>query len=144
MALLTITSYLLVLAKWRVESAEGLKFNFSWGLRFSCLSHAHARHKNIFLLVKEYLPNQWKTSYQNLATALGIVIFWPHDSAWRWMILVQLCCMLVTPFSCFVCAGSVADGGCNPFLLMLHVEQGCLLGFFALIVVVTTSGGFCC
>ena len=28
--------------------------------------------------------------------------------------------------------------------LILHVEQGCLLGFFALIVVVTARGGFCC
>ena len=27
---------------------------------------------------------------------------------------------------------------------MLHVEQGCLLGFFALIVKVTARGGFCC
>ena len=34
--------------------------------------------------------------------------------------------------------------GCIPFLLILHVEQGCLLGFFALIVVVTARGGFCC
>ena len=28
--------------------------------------------------------------------------------------------------------------------LILHVEQSCLLGFFALIVVVTARGGFCC
>ena len=47
-------------------------------------------------------------------------------------------------FSCFFIAVSVADGGCIPFLLILHVEQGCLLGFFALIVVVTARGGFCC
>ena len=52
----------------------------------------------------------------------------------------QLCCMLVTPFSCFVFGGSVADGGYIPFLLMLHVEQGCLLGFFASINCVGIPG----
>ena len=61
-----------------------------------------------------------------------------------WVMLVQVCCMLVITFSCFFIAVSVADGGCIPFLLMLHVEQGCLLGFFAFIVVVTERGGFCC
>ena len=61
-----------------------------------------------------------------------------------WMMLVRVCCMLVITFSCFFIAVSVADGGCIPFLLILHVEQGCLLGFFALIVVVTARGGFCC
>ena len=60
------------------------------------------------------------------------------------MMLVQVCCMLVITFSCFFIAVSVADGGCIPFLSILHVEQGCLLGFFALIVVVTARGGFCC
>ena len=60
-----------------------------------------------------------------------------------WVMLVQVCCMLVITFSCFFIAVSVADGGCIPFLLMLHVEQGCLLGFFAFIVVVTVIGGFC-
>ena len=52
--------------------------------------------------------------------------------------------MPVITFSCFFIAVSVADGGCIPFLLILYVEQGCLLGFFALIVVVTAIGGFCC
>ena len=52
----------------------------------------------------------------------------------------QLCCMLVTPFSCLVFGGSVADGGCILFLLMLHVEQGCLLGFFASINCVSIPG----
>ena len=52
--------------------------------------------------------------------------------------------MLVITFSCFFIAVSVADGGFILFLLMLHVEQGCLLGFFALIIVVTARGGFCC
>ena len=52
----------------------------------------------------------------------------------------QLCCMLVTPFSCLVFGGSVADGGCIPFLLILHVEQGCLLGFFASICCVGIPG----
>ena len=52
--------------------------------------------------------------------------------------------MLVITFNCFFIAVSVADGGCIPFILILHVEQGCLLGFFALIVVVTARGGFCC
>ena len=49
--------------------------------------------------------------------------------------------MLVITFSCFFIAVSVADGGCIPFLLMLHVEQGCLLGLFAFILVVTVRGG---
>ena len=61
-----------------------------------------------------------------------------------WMMLVQVCCMVVITFSCFFVAVSVADGGCIPFLLMLHVEQDCLLGFFALTVEVTVRGGFCC
>ena len=52
--------------------------------------------------------------------------------------------MLVITFSCFFIAVSVADGGCIPFLLILHVEQGYLFGFFALIVVVTARGGFSC
>ena len=57
---------------------------------------------------------------------------------------MQLCCILVTPFSCFVIAGSVADGGCITFLLMPYVIKVVLLGFFALIVVVTICGWFCC
>ena len=60
------------------------------------------------------------------------------------VMLVQLCYMLVTPFSSFAIAGSVADGGCILFLFMLSAEQGCLLGFFALIVAVNISGGFFC
>ena len=61
-----------------------------------------------------------------------------------WVMLVQVCYMLVITFSCFFIAVSVADGGCISFLLILYVEQGCLLGFFALIVMVTARGGFCC
>ena len=38
-----------------------------------------------------------------------------------WMMLVQVCCMLVITFSCFFISVSVADGGCIPFLLMLQM-----------------------
>ena len=58
------------------------------------------------------------------------------------MMLAQLCCMLVTPFGSFVISGSVADGGGVPFFYAA-CEQGCLLGFFPLMVVINTSSGFC-
>ena len=46
---------------------------------------------------------------------------------------VALLHAIVTSFSCFVIAGSVANEGCIPKMFrMLHVKQSRLLSFFAL------------